>query len=555
MKRTIALVFSLLFSLTLLSAGDFIVGTGTDNDNKLPVYGYANYGWSKFIYKNNELTAAGFTTAQSIEKIAFYVDNEQDDYVMDNQKIYMGAFYDNECTTSYQNPAYYNLVYSGSVSWNGPGWTEIILDTPYTWDPTTTWSLEILWENRDGSRIGGPPTFRTTDTDYYSSANKTASGSFPTSSGSRKRYRPNIWFMTPTTAPPTPAEALLPVHEATDVGIDTILRWQHTGGSPTDYLLWFGTDNPPTNIENALVATSTSYTPAEYLEYGSTYYWRVIPRNGFGPAMNCPIWSFTTMADPSIATFPYREDFDGAFPPADWSHHSGILADPAGMGASGSSQWTQDDWLNIPGDDKAARINQWGPLSGYLISPLFNIPSEDFVLRVDAALLKTNETPDGTPPLQTNTDDQFAILIGDGFSWSPANIVREYNNSGSQYLLHDIPMDGETITIPLIGHTGHLRFAFFAGSLEMNDDNDFMLNDFYVGLPIAQLEAPVASIARDGITGLPLLSWDAVPSATTYRIYKSDDPTLDYQFFGSTSETSYLLNPAEGKAFFKITAE
>ncbi|MFA7214334.1 MAG: hypothetical protein WC111_10635, partial [Candidatus Cloacimonadaceae bacterium] len=279
MQKILLLIFTLLLCATMLSAGDYIIGTDTDTQNKVPVYGYANYGWSKIIYKNSELTAAGFTTVQNIEKIAFYVDNEQADYVMDDQAIYMGYFYDDDCSTSYQNPSYSTLVYSGPVAWNGPGWNEISLDMPYTWDPSGGWHLQILWENRDGSRIGGPPTFRTTDTSYYSSAYKTASSSFPTSSGSRKRYRPNIWLITPTTAPPTPAEALAPVHEATDVEIDTILRWQHTGGSPTNYLLWFGTNYPPSNIENALVTTSTSYTPAEYLDYGTTYYWRVIPRN------------------------------------------------------------------------------------------------------------------------------------------------------------------------------------------------------------------------------------------------------------------------------------
>ncbi|MDY0325605.1 MAG: hypothetical protein RBQ87_05450, partial [Candidatus Cloacimonadaceae bacterium] len=235
--------------------------------------------------------------------------------------------------------------------------------------------------------------------------------------------------------------------------------------------------------------------------------------------------------------------------------YSGTLSDPSDMGLSGSSRWGQKNWLNISGADKAAGINIWGSMSGYIISPFFNIPSDDYVLQFDAALLKYGQTPDGTPPLQNNTDDQFAILIGDGFTWSTANIVREYNNSGSEYVLHDIPVYGETITIPLTGHTGHVRFAFFAGSLESNDDNDFMLNNFFVGIPSAQLEAPLASISTDVSTGLPLLSWDAVPNATIYHIYKSNDPTLDYLLFESTSETTYLLDPAEEKAFFKITAE
>ncbi|MDD3562127.1 MAG: hypothetical protein PHR32_00440 [Candidatus Cloacimonetes bacterium] len=555
MQKTLLLIFTLLLSITLLSAGDFIINSNDRAQNQLPVYGYANYGWSKFFYTNAEMTAAGFTTAQSIERISFYVDTETTDYVMDNQLLYMGYFYDSSCTTSYQNPAYHTLVYSGTVTWTGPGWLEIVLDTPYTWDPTLGWNLEILWENRDGSKLGGPPKFRTTDTDYYSSAYKTNDPSFPTSTGTRKKYHPDIWFASAATEPPTPAEALNPLHEAIDVEITTNLRWQHTGGSPYEYRLWFGTDNPPSNLESALVTTATSYTPAERLQYDTTYYWRVVPQNNIAPALNCPVWSFTTIEDPAIVTYPHLESFDGAFPPTGWELYSGTLSDPSDMGLSGSSRWGQKNWLNISGADKAAGINIWGSMSGYIISPFFNIPSDDYVLQFDAALLKYGQTPDGTPPLQNNTDDQFAILIGDGFSWSTANIVREYNNSGSDYVLHDIPVYGETITIPLTGHTGHLRFAFFAGSLESNDDNDFMLNNFFVGIPSAQLEAPLASISTDVSTGLPLLSWDAVPNATIYHIYKSNDPTLDYLLFESTSETTYLLDPAEEKAFFKITAE
>ncbi|MDD4277290.1 MAG: hypothetical protein PHT37_05320 [Candidatus Cloacimonetes bacterium] len=556
MQKTLLLIFTLLLSITLLSAGDFIIGTGTSTQNKVPAYGYNNYGWSKFFYNNAEMIEAGFTESQSIEKIAFYVDNEKDNYVMDNQQVYMGYFYDANCTTAYQNPATYTQVYSGSVSWTGPGWLEIVLDTPYTWSPTWNAGLEILWENRDGSKLGGPPTFRTTSTSFYSAAYKSNDTSFPASTGTRsKSYRPNIWISTPATEPPTPAEALNPLHEATDVEITTNLRWQHTGGSPYQYRLWFGTNNPPSNLESALVTTATSYTPAERLQYGTTYYWRVVPQNNIAPAMNCPVWSFTTMADPAIVTYPHLESFDGAFPPTGWELYSGTLSDPSDMGLSGSSRWGQKNWLNISGADKAAGINIWGSMSGYIISPFFNIPSDDYVLQFDAALLKYGQTPDGTPPLQNNTDDQFAILIGDGFTWSTANIVREYNNNGSEYVLHDIPVYGETITIPLTGHTGHLRFAFFAGSLESNDDNDFMLNNFFVGIPSAQLEAPLASISTDVSTGLPLLSWDAVPNATIYHIYKSNDPTLDYLLFESTSETTYLLDPAEEKAFFKITAE
>lgn len=556
MKKSIVLMLGLLIGLSSLFAGDFIVGNDDDTQNKVPLYGYANYGWSRFFYTSDELEAAGFNGTQTIERIAFYVDNDQADYVTDNQQVYMGYFYDSEYYSgSYQNPAYYTQVFSGTISWNGPGWQEIILDTPYSYDPSYGWSLEILWENRDGSRIGGPPSFRTTDTSFYSSVYKYGT-SFSTAAGTRRRdYRPNIWLMSTPSAPPPPATAIIPADGASDVPIDTMLRWEHNGGMPNSYNLWFGTNNPPSDIVNMVNLTDTWYIPEERLQYSTTYYWRVVPINDIAPAFDCPIWSFTTMADPSITEFPHLETFDGAFPPAGWTHYTGTFSDPIEFGSENSSQWAQDDWLNIPSGDKAARINIWGSISGYLVSPLFNIPADDYELKIDAALLKYAQTPEGTPPNYNNPDDQFAILIGDGYSWSTADVVREYNNSGSEYVYNDIPMAGETISIPLNGYSGHIRIAFFAGSIDYNDDNDFMLNSFWVGPQDYVYPNPLAQIALDSASGAPKLSWEAIPFARKYNIYKTNDPTLDYNHFKSISGTELILEPAVSKEFFKITAE
>lgn len=558
MNKTLILILGLLLSLGLLNAGDYIIGTGTSTQNYVPLYGYVNYNWSKFFYSAAEMQASGFTTVQPITKIAFELGNNLSGYVTDDQRVYMRAWYDYEYVSTnvnYPGTASFAHVFTGSVTWNGPGWVEITLDTPYNYDPQ--WGIEILWENRDGSRLAGPPNFRYTSTENYTAVQHTgSSSSFPTTNGSRRRdRRPNIWFITPATEAPNPAVAVTPTHAATDVAINTSLRWNHGGGSPTGYRLWLGSDNPPSNIVSAQLLTTNSFTPEDYLEYGTEYYWRIVPFNEFGPAFDCPVWTFTTLPDPSIAEFPYLEDFDGTFPPTGWTHHSGQLVDPIVLGGPTSSQWQQDDWLNIPSTDKAARINIWGPISGYLISPMLNIPSDDYALEFDVAILRYNQSPDGTPPNYTNPDDQFAILIGDGFSWSTANIVREYNNAGSEYVLNDIPVTGQRVSIPLAGHTGRIRVAIFAGSTISNDDNDFMVNNFRVGIPAQVLPSPEPAIALDPLSGFPVLSWEALPGASMYHIYKSNDPEAGYLLLDSIDGTSYILDQTEAKAFFKITAE
>jgi len=557
MFRRLGFAILLLLCFSLLSAGDYIIGTGTSQQNYVPVYGYNNYGWSKFFFTADEMQASGYTTAQPITRIAFYVNNELANYVMEDQRVYMRYFYDSGYTTStdnYPGTSSFTNVYTGPANWVGPGWVEIEFSTPFNYDPSS-WGIEILWENRDGSKIAGPPKFRYTSTSGYTAVYRYSDTSFPTTDGTRYKNRPNIWFVTPTTEAPNPATPVQPLDTAQDSGIDTKLMWNHTGGSPTGYRLWFGTDNPPSNIVSALLTTTNSFTPSDYLQYDTDYYWRVVPFNDNGPALDCPVWSFRTMPDPSIATFPHTENYDGTWPPSSWTHHSGGLEDPINLGGPSSCLWQQDDWLNIASTDKAARINIWGNVGGFLISPLFNVPSDEYVLELDAAILRYNQSPDGTPPNYSNPDDRLAILIGDGFSWSTANIVREYNNSGSEYVLNDISVSGTRISIPLAGHTGHIKVAIFAGSTLSNDDNDFMINNFRIGLPELAPQTPIPAISLDSLSGLPVLDWTAVPGATIYHVYKADSPNGDYLLEGNTASTSYPLTVPEAKAFFKITAE
>ncbi|MDY0151151.1 MAG: hypothetical protein RBS43_02620 [Candidatus Cloacimonas sp.] len=546
-----------LFALTLvltLSAGDFIIDAGTSTINKVPVYGYNNYGWSKFFYTATEMAAAGVTGDTQFTKIAFKVSDPIAGYTMDNQKIYIRSFYDTSYTSStatYPIPSEtsgFINVFNGSVTFNGPGWNEITFQTPYNY--AATWGLEILWENRDGSKLSGPPKF------YYSSQSnscvyKSQDPSFPTTSGSKGSYHPNVWFVSAATDIPNPAVAVNPVDSATDVAITSSLSWNHTGGDPDDYLFSLWTTESPTWIENGLVTTTTSYTPATYLEYGKTYNWRVIPRNEFGQALGCPNWSFTTVADPSIVSFPWTESFDGtSFPPNDsWLLKGGNLVDPIVLG--GSSIWGQGDWLNIAGTDKAAKINIWANINGWLISPLFNVSDPNAYLTFDLAFLKANQPPTGTPPALTGDDDRFAVLIGDGFTWSTANIVREWNNTGSPYVLNSISTTGEKVIIALNGHTGHIRIAFFAGSTISNADNDFLVNNMYVG---AYLPEPVVSISNDPLHNTCTLSWAYIDGATTYEVQSSATPYGPWNLLDSTATNQYVLTPTETKAFYKVKA-
>ncbi len=544
----------ILLTSGLLLADDYTVGTGTSTENYVPLYGYNNYGWSKFFYTGDEFADAGLTGTVTINKIAFYVGNTVVDYQTDSQTVYMRHSYDDayaSSATSYPGTSGFSQVFSGSITWQGGSWVEITLSTPFTYN--STWNLEILWENRDGSKISGPPKFAYTSTSSnYRAVYKFQDSSFPTTSGTRYYNRPNIRVITPATDVPNPAIAVLPADAATNIEIDTQLRWAANGGEPDQYRIYFGMDNPPSNLIAGDIVTSTTYDIPYYLHYATTYYWRIVPHNSFGYAMDCPVWSFTTRDDPTITVLPWVEDLNGAFAPTNWTTHSGTLSDPITLGTDGSGGWQQDDWLNISGtEDKAARMEFWSTQNGWLITPPILISSDNCVLQFDAALLKNGQTPTGTPPALTGVDDRFAVLIGDGFSWTTADILREWNNSGSPYVLSNIAITGQTITIPLTGHIGGKRIAFFAGSTELNADNDFMINNVRVKEMLPTPELQICSSEADNMI---TLSWDDVPNATYYRIYKALSPDSEYTLIDTTSSTQYQMSITANKGFFKVEA-
>ena len=78
----------LLFSLSFLTAGDYIIGTGTRNQYYVPFYGGNNYSWSRFFFTADELLAAGMTGTVQITKIGFQlVSNTLDNYITNDQRI------------------------------------------------------------------------------------------------------------------------------------------------------------------------------------------------------------------------------------------------------------------------------------------------------------------------------------------------------------------------------------------------------------------------------------------------------------------------------------
>ena len=108
------------------------------------------------------------------------------------------------------------------------------------------------------------------------------------------------WEAVISCVPITPPECVTydaPANGATDVCPGAVtLNWTKsaTGFSPQGYKLYFGTNNPPTNIHNGLnIGNVTSYEVTN-LSANTVYYWRIEPYNSGGSNTGCAVRNFTT---------------------------------------------------------------------------------------------------------------------------------------------------------------------------------------------------------------------------------------------------------------------
>ena len=71
----------------------------------------------------------------------------------------------------------------------------------------------------------------------------------------------------------------------------TTITWSAVSGA-TSYDIYFGTDNPPTNLVNGTNQSGETYSTGALSE-STTYYWKVVPKNLCGAASSCSVYSFT----------------------------------------------------------------------------------------------------------------------------------------------------------------------------------------------------------------------------------------------------------------------
>ncbi|MBQ1585114.1 MAG: fibronectin type III domain-containing protein, partial [Muribaculaceae bacterium] len=196
------------------------------------------------------------------------------------------------------------------------------------------------------------------------------------------------------------------------------------------------------------------------------------------------------------------EHFDVSTLPSGWTKWSGlvddILADSATLSTTTIGWYTNNTYAL---GTYNAKVNIYGQACKYwLVSPEFR-PSQD--LDFDLALTRYNSALPIANDSTAQLDDRFIVLIYADDAW---HILREWNNSGSEYVYNAISAEGEHATIDLSAYYGKkVKIAFYGESTESGGDNDLHIDNIVCGTPVEAgewetVEAPESPVVLTGLT-------------------------------------------------------
>lgn len=250
----------------------------------------------QYLYTASEIDAAGGGVG-NITALAFNVQNVNTCSPMPNFTIRMKHTSQTALTTTFETGTYQEVWYQNNFQ-PVTGWNNHVLTTPFVWDGVSNVLVDIITTLIPGDYTQNASVFYSVTGPLTSLRYQNDSVAANTAlTGTTSANRANIRFTMPAitvTAPPNAAVLISPANGATTF-TNPSFAWSTGGGYPAGYKLFLGTNNPPTNLLNGLdLGANTTYQHPTALAISTPYFWRVVPYNAEGDAINCPVWNFTT---------------------------------------------------------------------------------------------------------------------------------------------------------------------------------------------------------------------------------------------------------------------
>lgn len=502
-----------------------IVGTGTEQNNQLPLNTYYNYSYTQQIYTAAEIG----NTIGGINCISFqYIHSSLQ---TKDIEVYLG----NTTKTTFNSSSDWvsisdmQLVYNGTINFT-PGmadnWVTIPFNTPFEWDGVSNIVVAVV--NNTGSYLDSDPSFRyhiaTGNTTLYTYSDGTSyNPENQTPTGTLSTNRNNIRFLIgdPITCRMPNA---LSVSNITSEG--ATINWT---GHDTDsgYELVCVPSGNHVSSGTPISVTDTFYILTGYVD--NTDYDVYVRANCSPDNSNWAMTSFRTECLP-IEQLPYVEDFD--------TYGTGNSAYP--------NCWKKNTTSSYPYINNAQHASGSGSLYFYSYSDnhsaaiLPSISSELYpinTLQVSFKVLKTSasyghiEVGVITDPTDISTFTPVKSI--DGSLLESTNTWYEFTTYFSNY-------QGEPGRIAFLSPETYSSFAY--------------IDDVVVEV-ISGCGTPI-NFAASQITGSSAyLSWnvsDLVDPSTTYNIEYSEQGLDNWQTATPIGTNCLLSNLQQGTAYEAI---
>ena len=279
---------------------------------------------------------------------------------------------------------------------------------------------------------------------------------------------------------------------------------------------------------------------------GTNYNFRVRSNCSNGYQSEWTYLDFTTFAIPE--DFPFTEVFGNSSTIGHWKKYTGLMRDVMNGSASlnPGGSWGFSSTSNGVFDTHAVLNIYSTNRKEWMVTPLVEIQN-NCVLSFDLALTDYNGTQVPVTP-GSQPDDKFAVLVSSngGATW---NVLREWNNTGSEYVYDNIATTGETVEIDLSDYyspfynQAYVLVAFYGESTVSNGDNNLHIDNVSIDVKPLCWELKVHDITLSNITPYSVtVSWTPT-GANLYDVQCciADDFNTMPLFDMGTSATSYTF--------------
>ena len=217
---------------------------------------------------------------------------------------------------------------------------------------------------------------------------------------------------------------------------------------------------------------------------------------------------------PEHASGGLYEPFNSNSIPAGWTRYSGlvndVIAGTATLTTTTSGWYTTEYALGTYN----MKVNIYGTSAKYwLVTPEVTLSSGNFSF--DLALTDYNNS-DPIEDATAQADDRFVVLVYANDAWT---ILREWNNTGSDYVYNTIATEGEAVSIDLSAYVGQtVKIAFYGESTASGGDNDLHIDNVVFG----ELVPATDWMTAEGITDMNVTLTGLTPETPYEAQVKAD---------------------------------